>query len=87
MEFPHFRYIEHAMNRYMNAELAGMHFIYDLANGNESVAFQLNVGKYPMKRQPNHQTCTRVYLNLAEHGSFRVTFDYTPTNSEIDLMA
>ncbi|GFW69938.1 hypothetical protein TNCV_1403911 [Trichonephila clavipes] len=75
------------MNCYMNAELADIHFIYGLANRNGRVAVQLYGGKYPTRRQPNHQTFSRVHQNLVEHGSFRATIDDTPVNSEMDLVA
>ncbi|GFV78557.1 hypothetical protein TNCV_1888631 [Trichonephila clavipes] len=40
-------------------------------NGNRCAAVWLYGKRYLTKRQPNHQTFTRVYQNLAEYGSFR----------------
>ncbi|GFW76771.1 DUF4817 domain-containing protein [Trichonephila clavipes] len=34
-------------------------------------------GKYPTRRQPNHQTFARVHQNLVERGSFRATIEGT----------
>ncbi|GFW89124.1 hypothetical protein TNCV_2685581 [Trichonephila clavipes] len=42
---------------------------------------------YPTRRQPNHQTFTRVHQDLAELGSFGATIDDPPVNSEMDLVA
>ncbi|GFU80059.1 hypothetical protein TNCV_579391 [Trichonephila clavipes] len=89
MRFSHFRHGQRAknINRYTNAEMAGIHFIYDLANGNERVAIRLYGKIYPTRWQPNHQRFTRMYQNLAEHESFRTTIDDTSVNSEVDLVA
>lgn len=65
------------MNRYTNAELADIHFIYGLANGNGRAAARLYRERYPTRRQPNHQTFARVHQNLANHGCFRVTIEGT----------
>ncbi|GFX18375.1 transposable element Tc3 transposase [Trichonephila clavipes] len=73
------------MNRYTNSKLAGIHFIYNLANGNGHVAVPLYGERYSTRRQPNHQMFTRVHQNLEEHGSFRAEIDDTPVNSEMDL--
>ncbi|GFV63148.1 hypothetical protein TNCV_3025771 [Trichonephila clavipes] len=75
------------MNRYTNAELADIQLIYDLANGNGRVAVRLYGESYPTRRQSNHQTLTRLYHNLVEHGSFRATIDDMSVNSEMDLVA
>ncbi|GFX16887.1 hypothetical protein TNCV_2518651 [Trichonephila clavipes] len=88
MWFPHFRF-QHVMkiNRYTNAELADIHFIYGLANGNGRVVVRSYGERYSTRWQPNHQTLARVHQNLVEHGSFRATIDNTPVNSEMDLVA
>ncbi|GFT37843.1 hypothetical protein TNCV_4129021 [Trichonephila clavipes] len=75
------------MKGYMNVELADIHFIYDLVNGNGLVTVQLYGERYSTRQQPNHQTFTRVYQNLVEHGSFRATIDDTSINFEIDLVS
>ncbi|GFS75042.1 hypothetical protein TNCV_1396891 [Trichonephila clavipes] len=87
IRFPNFRHGQLAMtvNRYTNTELADIHFIYDLASRNGCLSARLYVGRYPTRRQPNHQTFTRVHQNLAEHGFFRATTDDTPANSEMNL--
>ncbi|GFX31182.1 hypothetical protein TNCV_2026831 [Trichonephila clavipes] len=75
------------INRYTNAKLAGIHFIYGLANRNGHVAIRLCGERCTIRWQPNHQTLARVYQNLAKRGSFRATIDGTPINSEMDLVA
>lgn len=64
-----------SMDRYTNAELADIHFIYGLANGNSRAAARLYAGKYPTRRQPYHGTFARVHQNLADYGSFRPTIE------------
>ncbi|GFW02341.1 hypothetical protein TNCV_1732561 [Trichonephila clavipes] len=49
------------LNRYMNAELADIHFIYGLANENGHVVVRLYGGKYPTRWQLKHQTFVRVH--------------------------
>ncbi|GFW24336.1 uncharacterized protein TNCV_605831 [Trichonephila clavipes] len=75
------------MNHYTNSELADIHFIYSLANGNTCVAVWLYGERYPTTWQSNHQTFIQVHQNLVEHRSFRATIDETPVNSEMDLAA
>ncbi|GFV63195.1 hypothetical protein TNCV_2077271 [Trichonephila clavipes] len=65
------------MNRYTNTELADTHFIYDLAKGSERAAVRLYREINPTRRQPNHQTFTRVYQNLAEQVSIKGTIEST----------
>ncbi|GFT88940.1 uncharacterized protein TNCV_907221 [Trichonephila clavipes] len=60
------------MNSYTNAELADIHFIHGLANGNGRVAVRLYREKYPTRRQPNHQMFARVHQNLE---TIRVTIE------------
>ncbi|GFU31323.1 hypothetical protein TNCV_8721 [Trichonephila clavipes] len=89
MWFPYFRHEQRAMNmnRYTNAELADIHFIYDLAKRNGRVAVRLYGERYPTRWPPNHQTFIRVQQNLVEHGSFRATIDDTTVNSKLNLGA
>ncbi|GFU31608.1 hypothetical protein TNCV_1235021 [Trichonephila clavipes] len=61
------------MYRFTNSELADIHFIYGLADGNGRAAVRLFRERYPTWRQPNHQTFARVHQNLVERGSFRAT--------------
>ncbi|GFX17944.1 hypothetical protein TNCV_2293921 [Trichonephila clavipes] len=75
------------MNRYTNAELAGIYFNYGPVNGNGRVAVRLHGERYLMRRHPNDQTFARVHQVLVEHGCFRATIDNTPVKSEIYLVA
>ncbi|GFX98880.1 DUF4817 domain-containing protein [Trichonephila clavipes] len=79
MWFLHFRHGQRAMNmyRFTNSELADIHFIYGLADGNGRAAVRLYRERYPTRRQPNHQTFARVHQNLVERGSFRATIEGT----------
>ncbi|GFU75964.1 hypothetical protein TNCV_2088021 [Trichonephila clavipes] len=52
------------MDRYTKAELAVIHFIYGIANGNGRAAVLLFGGRYLTRRQPSHQTFSRVQQNL-----------------------
>ncbi|GFW99734.1 hypothetical protein TNCV_3419641 [Trichonephila clavipes] len=65
------------INHYTNAELANIHFIYGLINGNGRAAVRLYGERYPTRWQPNDQTYAEMHQNLAEHGSFRVTIEGT----------
>ncbi|GFU72969.1 hypothetical protein TNCV_4637031 [Trichonephila clavipes] len=89
MWFSRFRYGQRAMNRnrLTIAELADIHFIYDLGNGNGLVAVPLYGERCPTRWQPNHQTFTLVHQNQMEYASFRATINDTPVNSEMDLVA
>ncbi|GFV01340.1 general transcription factor II-I repeat domain-containing protein 2B [Trichonephila clavipes] len=60
-----------------HVELADIHFIYDLADGNGRAAVRLYRERYPTRRQPNHQTFARVHQNLVERGSFRAAIEGT----------
>ncbi|GFX08369.1 hypothetical protein TNCV_3268581 [Trichonephila clavipes] len=75
------------LNHYTNAKLADIYLIYGPANGNGCVAVRLHGERYPMRRQPNHQTFARVHQNLVEYGSFRAMIDDAPVKSEVDLVA
>ncbi|GFX12926.1 uncharacterized protein TNCV_3659221 [Trichonephila clavipes] len=65
------------LNRFTNAELADIHFIYGLANGNRLVAVRLYGERHLTRWQPNHQTFTEVHQNLAEHGWPRTVIEVT----------
>ncbi|GFY11081.1 hypothetical protein TNCV_4470671 [Trichonephila clavipes] len=71
MWFAHFRHGQRVrnMNRYMNAELADIYFVY----GYRRVAVQLYGERYPSRWQPNHLTFARVHQKLAEPESFKAT--------------
>ncbi|GFU67741.1 hypothetical protein TNCV_3134061 [Trichonephila clavipes] len=78
---------EQKSNRYANAELVDIHFIYGLANEIGRVVVHLYVERYPMRRPPNNQTFARVHQNLVEHTSLSVRIDDIPANSKLDLVA
>ncbi|GFX82535.1 DUF4817 domain-containing protein [Trichonephila clavipes] len=79
MWFLHFRHGQRAMNMYRltNSDLADIHFIYSLADGNGCAAVRLYRERYPTRRQPNHRMFARVHQNLVERGSFRATIEGT----------
>ncbi|GFT41032.1 DUF4817 domain-containing protein [Trichonephila clavipes] len=70
MWFLHFSHGQRAMNmyRFTNSELADIHFIYGLADGNGRADVRLYRERYPTRRQPNHQTFARVHQNLLHEG-------------------
>ncbi|GFT10318.1 hypothetical protein TNCV_3735601 [Trichonephila clavipes] len=86
MWLPHFSYGQRAMNmnRYTNAELSDIHFIYGLSKGNGHFLVHLYGERYSTRWQPKHQTFARVRQNLVEHVSFRIMIDDTPVNAEMD---
>ncbi|GFX04498.1 hypothetical protein TNCV_900281 [Trichonephila clavipes] len=73
-----------SMNRYTNAKLADVQRPSQLK---WTCCCSVDGERYPTRWQPNHQTFTRVYQNLAEHGSFRVTIDDTSVNYKMYLVA
>jgi len=54
---------------YSNEELATMHFIYGLADGNALQARRLYQERYPIRRCPSRKTFERIHRRLCEHGS------------------
>ncbi|GFT56432.1 DUF4817 domain-containing protein [Trichonephila clavipes] len=82
MWFLHFRHEQRAMNmyRFTNSELADIHFIYGLADGNGRAAVRLYRERYPTRRQPNHQTFARREDSIFEEGVLHAV-DQTPGTS------
>ena len=74
----YFRHRQHVMNtnRYTNAELVDIQFIYGLSHGNEYITVPQYREMHPKRWQPN-DTFTRVHQNLGEHGSFTATIEGT----------
>jgi hypothetical protein len=55
---------------YSNHELADMHFMYGLADGNAVVARRLYQESYPGRRCPDRKTFVSNHFRLCEHGNF-----------------
>lgn len=53
-----------------NAEMANMHFLYGLANGNALEARRLYAERYPENHLPCSQTFTMLHLRLQDTGTF-----------------
>jgi Helix-turn-helix domain (DUF4817) len=58
------------MAEFTNQEMAQMHFMYGLANGNAGEARRLYAERFPNRRIPCPRTFTRLHLRLEETGSF-----------------
>ena len=58
------------MAQFSNQEMAQMHFMYGLANGNALEARRLYAERFPNRRVPCSETFTRLHLRLEETGSF-----------------
>ncbi|GFV88974.1 DUF4817 domain-containing protein [Trichonephila clavipes] len=65
------------MYHFTNLELADIHFIYGLADGNGRAAVRLYKERYSTRRQPNHQMFAGMHQNLVERGFFRATIEGT----------
>ena len=55
---------------YTNSEMADMHFVYGLSNGNSLRAARLYAERYPNRQVPHPQTFQSIHSRLSEHGSF-----------------
>jgi hypothetical protein len=55
---------------YSNQELADMHFIHSLADGNAVVVHCLYQERYPGRRCRDRKTFVSIYRHLCEHGIF-----------------
>jgi hypothetical protein len=53
-----------------NQELADMHFMYGLADGNAALAHCWYQERYPGQRCPDRETFVTVHRRLCEHGNF-----------------
>lgn len=58
------------MAEFTNQEMAQIHFMYGLANGNAREARRLYAERFPNRRIPCPETFTRLHLRLEETGSF-----------------
>lgn len=58
------------MAGYTNSEMAEMHFIYGLANGNAREAQRRYIERYPNRLIPDPRTFTNIHRRLMETGSF-----------------
>lgn len=58
------------MAAFTNEEMAQMHFLYGLANGNSLEARRLYAERYPERRLPCSETFTRLHIRLQETGTF-----------------
>lgn len=59
------------MQRYTNGELADMHFVYGIAEGNGRAAERIYRERFPDRHQPHHSLFARVHRNLCNYGSLR----------------
>lgn len=59
------------MVNYTNAEMADMHYVYGLADGNAEQARNLYNQRFPNRILPNRQTFSSIHRRLAESGTFR----------------
>lgn len=58
------------MELYSNAEMADMHFVYGLANGNSLEASRRYAEMYPQRVAPYHTLFARLHQRLRETGTF-----------------
>ncbi|GFY45065.1 DUF4817 domain-containing protein [Trichonephila inaurata madagascariensis] len=58
------------MISYTNQEMANIHFIYGVADGNAQNARQLYGKQFPSRRLPNRKTFERLHRRLRKTGSF-----------------
>lgn len=58
------------MANYTNSEMAEMHFIYGLANGNAREARRLYMERYPNRIIPDHRIFSNIHRRLVETGTF-----------------
>lgn len=59
------------MNRYTNAEMTDMHFIYGLADGNSREARRLYLERFPNRNVPDRKTFQSIHQRLHETGSLK----------------
>lgn len=59
------------MVNYTNAEMASMHFVYGLANGNTLRARRIYQARYPNRVLPNSRTFSNIHRRLSETGKFQ----------------
>lgn len=61
------------MDRFTRPELADMHFVYGLADGNAREARRLYTQRFPNRVQPDHRIFQRLHANLREDGTLVVS--------------
>lgn len=59
------------MVRFTNPEMADMHFVYGMAQGNSREARRIYLQRYPHRRVPNRQTFVKIHQRLSESGTFK----------------
>lgn len=59
------------MQRFTNNELADMHFIYGLAEGNARAAQRLYCERFPQRVAPDRRIFANLHYNLSNYGSLR----------------
>lgn len=59
------------MPEFTNRELANMHFVYGVCNGNARAAEREYRRRFPNRRAPGRQLFTDIHRNLSDHGNFR----------------
>ncbi|KAJ4432171.1 hypothetical protein ANN_20787 [Periplaneta americana] len=55
---------------YSNQELAEIHFMYGIADGNAALARRLYQERYPQRQCPDRKTFVRLHYRLCEYGKF-----------------
>lgn len=63
--------LKSTMVNFTNAEMADMHFVYGLANGNAFEARRIYEDRYPQRVIPDPRTFTNLHRRLHENGSFK----------------
>lgn len=59
------------MVNYTNAEMAQMHYVYGLADGNATEARRIYQERYPNRALPDSRTFSNIHRRLGETGSFK----------------
>lgn len=59
------------MVNYTNAEMAAMHYVYGLADGNATEARRIYQERYPNRALPDSRTFSNIHRRLRETGSFK----------------
>ena len=70
---------------YTNQELAEMHFIYGLCNGNALESAHTYAERYPNRRHPLPRAFTGVHRRLCETGTFQIRREIGSSSREADV--
>lgn len=62
------------MEKFTNAEMTDMHFVYGQANGNTYEARRIYAKRYPKRITPDPRTFTNLHRRLQENGTFKRNF-------------